>query len=80
VAPNGTLGSTNSRGWNDCRADAPTNPTGNDVLFTSNLLDYIINKYQANSSKIYAVGTSNGGHFSIRLAQEIPNRITAFYN
>ena len=78
IVPNGTLGPSNSRGWNDCRADAPTSPTVNDVLFTSNLIDYVINKYQASSSKIYAVGTSNGGHFSIRLAQEIPNRITAF--
>jgi len=78
IVPNGSLGSTNSSGWNDCRADAPTSPTVNDVLFTSNLLDYVINKYQANSSKVYAVGTSNGGHFAIRLAQEIPNKITAF--
>lgn len=78
VVPNGTLGASNSRGWNDCRADAPTNPTVNDVLFTTTLLDFVIGKYQANSSKVYALGTSNGGHFCIRLAQEIPNKITAF--
>jgi polyhydroxybutyrate depolymerase len=78
VVPNGTLGSSNSRGWNDCRNDAPTNPTTNDVQFTNELLDFINSKYNSNNQKVYAVGTSNGGHFAIRLAQEIPNRITAF--
>jgi polyhydroxybutyrate depolymerase len=78
VVPNGTLGSSNSRGWNDCRNDASTNPTSNDVQFTNELLDFIKGKYNSNNQKVYAVGTSNGGHFAIRLAQEIPNRITAF--
>jgi polyhydroxybutyrate depolymerase len=78
IVPNGTLGPTNSRGWNDCRSDAPSNPMVDDVLFVNRLLDFVINKYQPNLSKVYAVGTSNGGHFAIRLAQEIPNRITAF--
>lgn len=78
VVPNGTLGSSNSRGWNDCRADAATNPTTNDVQFVIDLLDFVKAKYNSNNSKIFAVGTSNGGHFAIRLAQEIPNRITAF--
>jgi polyhydroxybutyrate depolymerase len=78
VVPNGILGSSNSRGWNDCRNDASTNPTSNDVQFTNELLDFIKGKYNSNNQKVYAVGTSNGGHFAIRLAQEIPNRITAF--
>ncbi|MFO0361914.1 MAG: alpha/beta hydrolase family esterase [Flavobacteriales bacterium] len=78
VIPNGTLGSSNSRGWNDCRNDALSNPTSNDVEFISDLLDFVAAKYNANTSKVFAVGTSNGGHFSIRLAQEIPNKITAF--
>jgi polyhydroxybutyrate depolymerase len=78
IIPNGNLGSSNSRGWNDCRNDAPTNPTTNDVSFINNLLDFVTTKYNSNSQKIYAIGTSNGGHFAIRLAQEIPNKITAF--
>lgn len=78
VVPNGTVGSSGSRGWNDCRNDAATNPTSNDVLFINTLLDFVKAKYNSNNSKVYTVGTSNGGHFSIRLAQEIPNRITAF--
>lgn len=78
IVPNGTLGSNNSRGWNDCRNDAPTNPTSDDVQFISDLLDFVQAKYKSNPSKVFAVGTSNGGHFAIRLAQEIPNKITAF--
>ncbi len=78
VVPNGTVGSSNSRGWNDCRNDAPTNPTTNDVEFVVSLLDFINAKYNSDASKVFAVGTSNGGHFAIRLAQEIPEKITAF--
>ena len=78
IVPNGTLGSSNSRGWNDCRNDAPTNPTSNDVKFIEDLLDFVKAKYNSNSSKVFATGTSNGGHFAIRLAQEIPNKFTAF--
>lgn len=73
VVPNGT-----DRGWNDCRNDATGNPNSDDVLFTSNLMDFVINKYQANSSKVFVVGTSNGGHMAMRLAQEIPDKLNAF--
>ena len=78
VVPNGTLSSLNTRGWNDCRNDAPRTPTVNDVDFTVVLLDHIKQKYNSNDAKVFAVGTSNGGHFANRLAQEIPHRITAF--
>ena len=79
LAPNGTPGSNNQRGWNDCRADASTNPTTDDVMFVSLLLDFIVNNYQADPARIYVLGSSNGGgDFTIRLAQEIPQRITAF--
>ncbi|MEL6558539.1 MAG: hypothetical protein AAFQ94_10165 [Bacteroidota bacterium] len=78
VIPNGNIGSSNRRGWNDCRSDAPTNPNSADVLFISSLIDFIIDTYQADSGKVYALGTSNGGHLCIRLAEEIPDKLTAF--
>lgn len=78
IVPNGTLGSNDKRGWNDCRSDALTNPTINDVSFIENLLEFVKTTYNSNESKVFAVGTSNGGHFAIRLAEEIPSRITAF--
>ncbi len=78
AVPNGNLGSNNSRGWNDCRSDNQTNPTSDDVLFISELIDFISTKYQSDNSKVFAVGTSNGGIFTQRLADEIPDKMTAF--
>lgn len=78
VVPNGTNGSSGHRGWNDCRNDANGNPDANDVLFIDNLIDFILNEHDADASKVYAVGTSNGGHMAMRLAQEMPNKLTAF--
>lgn len=76
VVPNGSMG-TRLRGWNDCRSDGD-NPSTDDVAFILNLLDFIEGKYHSDATKVYATGTSNGGHFAIRLAQEIPDRLTAF--
>jgi polyhydroxybutyrate depolymerase len=78
IVPNGyNIGDT-IKGWNDCRADGVGNSEQNDVLFISTLIDNIVNTYQANANRVYANGTSNGGHFCIRLAEEIPEKITAF--
>lgn len=77
IIPNGTKGNRHN-GWNDCRTDAEGNPKSNDVLFISQLLDSVITKYKANASKVFAIGTSNGGHMAMRLAQEMPEKLTAF--
>lgn len=76
--PNGLYVSENEKGWNDCRADAPTNSKANDVQFVSLLIDHLISTYRANPKRVYANGTSNGGHFCIRLANEMPEKLTAF--
>lgn len=78
IVPDGLKGSDNLRGWNDCRNDAASNPTVDDVQFVRSVLDYVKALYFTNDAKVYAMGTSNGGHFVIRLAYEIPDRITAF--
>lgn len=67
-----------NNGWNDCRSDANGNPNSNDVEFTNELIDFVADIYQANASKVFAVGTSNGGHMVMRLAQEIPDKLNAF--
>lgn len=77
IVPNGSEGLGGNNGWNDCRSDALGNPDSNDMLFASSLLDFVTNEYQADSSKVFAVGTSNGGHMALRLAQEIPNKLKA---
>lgn len=78
VIPDGTIGPKNSQGWNDCRNDAPRIPNSDDVAFISNLLDSLQKSLHYDDRKVYMVGTSNGGHFVMRLAQEIPHRMTAF--
>ncbi len=78
IAPNGTDGSSGHRGWNDCRSDSDGNPVSNDVLFIDNLIDFIGQEHLADASKVFAVGTSNGGHMAMRLAQEMPDKLTAF--
>jgi polyhydroxybutyrate depolymerase len=65
-------------GWNDCRADASSNSEADDVAFVSALIDDIVLRYGADPARVYAQGTSNGGHMSIRLAEELPDRIAAF--
>lgn len=77
AVPNGLFVSTNEKGWNDCRSDAPTNSKADDVQFISLLIDHLTNAYQADSKRIYINGTSNGGHMCIRLANELPEKITA---
>lgn len=78
VIPNGLYTSDIEKGWNDCRADALTNSPADDVLFIHTLLDRVLSEYAADAKRIYINGTSNGGHFCIRLAMEMPERLAAF--
>ena len=78
VVPNGEIGSEGHQGWNDRRNDAPTNPTTDDVMFINTLIDNINTEYTRTDSKVFVVGTSNGGIMSMRLADEIPERLHAF--
>ncbi|WP_430906631.1 alpha/beta hydrolase family esterase [Maribacter sp. 2-571] len=78
VVPNGSKGSTGDNGWNDCRSDSQGNPTSNDVLFASTLIDFVLTEYQANPDRVFVMGTSNGGQMAFRLAQELPEKLTAF--
>ena len=78
VVPNGTLGPEDSRGWNDCRDDAKGNPETDDLAFISQMLDKILGEYNYDESRVYVAGVSNGAGMAIRLAQEIPEKITAF--
>lgn len=78
LVPNGTTGSNNKRGWNDCRTDAMGSPNADDVGFLADLLTRVKSDYDYDVRKVYVAGTSNGGHMAFRLAQDIPDRITAF--
>lgn len=65
-------------GWNDCRSDAATNPTVDDVAFIGTMIDEIAAAHGIDASRVFATGLSNGGHMSIRLAEEAPDRIAGF--
>ena len=75
--PNGEKGSDRKRGWNDCRADAKTNPTTDDVKFLLAMIEAIDHEHPVDQSRIYANGTSNGGNMVIRLALEVPEYFAA---
>ena len=68
VAPDGAVGSDNKKGWNDCRGDASTNPSTDDVGFTMALIDHLVGVENVDSRRVYAMGMSNGAMFTIRLS------------
>lgn len=51
---------------------------GDDVKFISELINKIKEEFNHNVKRVYVAGVSNGASMSIRLAQEIPEKITAF--
>lgn len=77
AVPNGEKGPDKLRGWNDCRADATTNPNTDDVAFVLAMLDHIESITAVDKNRIYATGTSNGGNMVLRLAMEVPQRFAA---
>lgn len=77
VYPDGMAGPDHERGWNDCRADATTNPTSDDVAFIRSLIQHMRTQFQIDPRRIYAAGFSNGGHMALRLALELPEHMAA---
>lgn len=68
IAPDGVKASDNRSGWNDCRADASTNPTMDDVGFIGALIDKAIDEQGADPARVYVIGASNGGAIGGALA------------
>lgn len=77
LLPNGNIGPNDDRGWNDCRGDATTNPEDDDMAFLDALLDLAVERFGADAGAVFATGLSNGGHLSLRLAIERPERVRA---
>jgi len=73
VHPQGTLDNTNTThfnvGWGGSTVD--------DVGFTEALIDSLSAAYSIDQNRIYAVGMSNGGFMSFRLACELSSKIAA---
>lgn len=49
-----------------------------DVLFISDLIDYLCSSYGINKNKVYATGHSAGGFMAYNLSLQLPNKIAAF--
>jgi polyhydroxybutyrate depolymerase len=75
VYPNGL-----DRSWADGRGGSGSPSDRNnidDVKFLSALIDKIKSEYNIDATRIYAIGMSNGGFMSARLACELSDRIAA---
>ncbi|WP_043479760.1 alpha/beta hydrolase family esterase [Janthinobacterium sp. HH01] len=77
IAPDGAKGSDDKQGWNDCRADAPTNPKTDDVGFIAAMIDQAVARHNADPSRVYLSGASNGGGMVYRAAIEMGPRLAA---
>ena len=77
IAPDGWKGSDDKQGWNDCRADAPTNPTTDDVGFLGALIDKAVAEYDVDPARVYITGISNGGGMTYRAAMELKQPVAA---
>lgn len=75
--PDGVISPDGDTGWNDCRADAQTNPSTDDVAFLDALVDQIALAFPIVPTRIHAAGVSNGGFMTLRLAAENPTRYTS---
>ena len=66
--------------WNDCRKKGPYAAKRleiDDVSFMRALVAHFRSAYSVDSARVFAVGLSNGGHLSYRLALEAPELVRA---
>lgn len=77
LAPDGVKASDGKSAWNDCRGDATTNATTDDVGLIGALIDTAIAKFDADPERVYVFGGSNGGGMAYRVGIELAPRIAA---
>jgi polyhydroxybutyrate depolymerase len=64
--------------WNDPRGvTAPSKMNVDDVLFVKKIIEHVGRQFPVDPKRIYAVGVSNGGLFSYRLACEMSDTFAA---
>ncbi len=74
----GATGGDGKPGWNDCRRTAPGSPHTDDVSFAHATIQDIAQRLPIDSSRIYAMGMSNGAMMSQRLALELRPPLAGF--
>ncbi|MFK8111057.1 MAG: PHB depolymerase family esterase, partial [Rubripirellula sp.] len=76
IIPDGLAGPDGKQGWNDSRG-LKTNPDSDDVTFLHNLIETVAESCAIDRQRVFAAGTSNGGHMALRLAVETPQTYAA---
>lgn len=77
VALDGARGADGQQGWNDGRSGNSGNPTTDDVAFTRAVIARLRSEQHIDPTRIYAMGMSNGGVFTFRLALELDPPLAA---
>lgn len=77
LAPDGVKASDGKKAWNDCRSDASTNTTTDDVGFIGALIDQAVTQFDADPERIYVFGGSHGGAMAYRVGIELAPRLAA---
>lgn len=66
--------------WNECRK-ANTSVANieniNENAFFEKMIDYFVKKYHIDQKKVFAIGTSGGGHMAYKLALTMPEKFRA---
>jgi polyhydroxybutyrate depolymerase len=71
-------GKDGKQGWNDCRIDADNNPETDDVELVRAIIDKEVAEDNADPTRTYAFGMSNGGMMAFRLASELGDKLAGF--
>jgi polyhydroxybutyrate depolymerase len=65
------------KNWNECRKYAPAVANTENIdedTFFNKMIDYCAEKYKINTRKVFAIGTSGGGHMVYKLAMTMPEK------
>lgn len=68
------------RYWNECRKASPAQANVeniNEQAFFDGMIGYFKNRYGASPDRVFAVGTSGGGHMAYKLALTMPRAFRA---
>ena len=68
------------KNWNECRKYAPAVANIENIdedAFFSKMIDYCEEKYKINKRRVFAIGTSGGGHMVYKFAMTMPEKFKA---
>jgi polyhydroxybutyrate depolymerase len=66
--------------WNECRkmsTSAANIENIDENGFFSQMIDYFISRYKVDKARVFAIGTSGGGHMAYKLALTMPEKFRA---